>query len=156
MGDGQPLTLVRMLSLQLTGTRLAVLSACESGMPEVIVPEEKTSLAAGLMLAGVAGVVASLWSVSDQSTMLLVTRLHELRARGADPCSALREAQRWLRDSNAAALRQWTGGRADEMTRAGAPAADVSAMATAIAGVADEERPFAPRFHWAGFTYIGA
>lgn len=156
MGDGQPLTLARMLSLQLEGTRLAVLSACESGMPEVIVPEEKTSLAAGLMLAGVAGVVASLWAVGDQSTMLLVTRLHELRARGADPCSALHGAQTWLRDSTAAALGRWAGDRADEMARVGAPEADVARMAAAVERLGGQERPFAARVHWAGFTYIGA
>jgi CHAT domain-containing protein len=156
LGDGRQLTLARMLSLELPDTRLAVLSACESAMPEVIVPEEKTSLAAGLMLAGVAGVVASLWAVGDQSTMLLVTRLHELRARGAGACSALHEAQRWLRDSTATALGQWAGERADEMARAGAPEADVARMAAAVEGLGDEERPFAARYHWAGFTYIGA
>ena len=94
LGDGRPLTLRRLLEVRLTGTRLVVLSACESGMPEVVVPQEKTSLAAGLMLAGVAGVVASLWAMDDRSTMLLMTRLHELRAHGADACTALHEAQR--------------------------------------------------------------
>lgn len=154
LGDGRPLTVARLLQLRLTGTRLALLSSCESGMPEVIVPQEKTSLAAGLMLAGIAGVVASLWAVNDQSTMLLMIRLHELRASGTDACTALHEAQRWLRDASPEALRQWTGERADAMAQAGAPETEVAQMAAAGENLGD--RPFEGRFHWAGFSYVGA
>jgi CHAT domain-containing protein len=156
LGDGRPLTLRRLLELRLTGTRLAVLSACESGMPEVAVPQEKTSLAAGLMLAGVAGVVASVWAVDDQSTMLLMTRLHELRAHGTDACTALHEAQRWLRDASPHTLAEWTAERAEAMTQAGTPEPHVAQMKTAGEQLGDAGRPFEGRFHWAGFSYVGA
>jgi tetratricopeptide (TPR) repeat protein len=156
LGDGQPLTLRRLLELRLTGTRLAVLSACESGMPEVVVPQEKTSLAAGLMLAGVAGVVASLWAVGDQSTMLLMTRLHELCAHGTDACTALQESQRWLRDASPDTLSKWTTERAEAMAQAGAPEPQVAQMKAAGEELGDAVRPFEGRFHWAGFNYVGA
>jgi CHAT domain-containing protein len=156
LGDGRPLTLRRLLKVRLTGTRLVVLSACESGMPEVVVPQEKTSLAAGLMLAGVAGVVASLWAVGDRSTMLLMTRLHELREHGADACTALHEAQRWLRDASPHTLGEWTAERAEAMAQADTPEPHVARMKAAGEELGDAARPFAGRFHWAGFSYVGA
>ena len=54
----------------------------------------------GLVQAGVAGVVASLWSVSDQSTAMLMERFYRLwKEDGLTPAEALRQAQRWLRDT---------------------------------------------------------
>jgi CHAT domain-containing protein len=64
-----PLTLDRILQLELPHVRLAVLSTCESGIQGVSLPEEKFSLANGLVEAGVCGVIASLWQVDDRSTV---------------------------------------------------------------------------------------
>lgn len=151
-----PLTLGRILELSLAETRLVVLSACESGMTEVRVPQEKASLPAGLLLAGTAGVVASLWTVDDRSTMLLMTRLHELLAAGEDPCAALRAAQLWLRDTPTARLAEWSAERAAAMSAVGAPAEQIEQMAGALAGLAGIEGVFSHPFHWAGFAYFGA
>lgn len=46
--NGEALTLGGIFELSLEGTRLAVLSACESGVQDVVVPEEKASLPTGL------------------------------------------------------------------------------------------------------------
>jgi CHAT domain-containing protein len=156
LAGGEPLTLGRILQLPLGGLRLAVLSACESGMPEIIVPQEKASLPVGLLLAGAAGVVASLWAVDDRSTMLLMIRLYELLARGADPCAALRSAQLWLRDTPTQDLAAWAGERAKAMNAAGTPQEDATRVASALAGLGRLDRTFAHPFHWAGFAYFGA
>jgi CHAT domain-containing protein len=104
------LTLRDLFALKLTegtahGIRLAILSACETGLPGLDNIDEVISLPIGLLQAGVAGVIASLWSVSDLSTMLLLTRFYDLwRKDGLEPAIALRQAQQWLRDASPAAI----------------------------------------------------
>ena len=69
------------------GARLAVLSACETGIPaDLDLPDEVSSLPTGLLQAGVAGVAASLWSVADLSTMMLMAMFYEYwRVAGHGP-----------------------------------------------------------------------
>ncbi|MFE4105414.1 CHAT domain-containing protein, partial [Almyronema epifaneia] len=104
MADGL-LTLRNLLDLKLTegltgGIRLAILSACETGLPGLKLADEAISLPTGLLQAGVAGVVASLWAVSDLSTMMLLVRFYDYwREDKLEPAIALREAQKWLRDT---------------------------------------------------------
>lgn len=95
------LTLYDLLSLKMSGIRLAVLSACETGMPGAHLPDEVISLPMGLLQAGVAGVVSSLWPVSELSTMILLSRFYSLwRGHNVEPASALVEAQQWIRDAD--------------------------------------------------------
>ncbi len=77
MSNNEILTLRDFLSTELKGARLAVLSACETGIPDLKNADEVIGLPAGLLQAGVAGVAASLWSVSDLSTMMLMVRFYE-------------------------------------------------------------------------------
>ena len=94
------LTLRDLLDIRLDHARLAVLSACETGVPGTELPDEVVSLPAGMLQAGVAGAVASLWSVNDLSTAMLMERFYRLwRKDGVEPAHALRQAQIWLRDT---------------------------------------------------------
>jgi hypothetical protein len=78
--------------------RLAVLSACQTGIPGMKLPDEVVGLPAGWLQAGAAGVLASLWPVSDDATVALMGRFYELYLiDGLDPVDALWLAQRWLR-----------------------------------------------------------
>lgn len=62
--------------------------------------DEVVSLPSGLVQAGVAGVVASLWAVNDLSTVMLMERFYRLwQQEGLTPAAALRQAQCWLRDT---------------------------------------------------------
>jgi len=45
--------------------RLAVLSACETGLVGIDLPDEALALPTGLLQAGVASIVASQWIVPD-------------------------------------------------------------------------------------------
>ncbi len=136
MSDGL-LTLRDLLNLRLSeqgGIRLAVLSACETGLTGIDLPDEAISLPTGLLQAGVASVVASLWSVSDLSTMLLLVRFYDLwRKEGLAPAVALQRAQQWLRDSTEAELADYFGW----LPRS------------------PEARTYAHPFHWAAFSYTG-
>jgi CHAT domain-containing protein len=155
MSDGL-LTLKDLLALNLAkdnGIRLAILSACETGLPGLDNIDEVVSLPVGLMQAGVAGVIASLWSVSDLSTMLLLTKFYELwREQHIPADQALRQAQIWLRDSTN-----------DEKVIEFQTAIDRTRMSPAtaqqlhkkLAWKPENERSFAHPYYWAAFSYTG-
>ena len=85
-------------NLYLPEAYLVTLSACETGM---ILPkgvDEHFGLSSGLMNAGAATVISSLWSVSDISTCFLMRKMYELINEGTGKAEALREAQLWLKN----------------------------------------------------------
>jgi CHAT domain-containing protein len=105
----QPLTLAEIMnSLDLTGTRLVTLSACETGLTEFrATPDEYIGLPAGFLQAGAPGVISTLWAVNDLSTMLLMERFYQNHLRGEmGIAEALRTAQLWLRDVTAGELKE--------------------------------------------------
>ena len=102
--------------LDLSSQQLAVLSACQTGITEFErVPDEVIGLPAGFLQAGVPGVVATLWPVSDRSTAVLAAEFYRLLlAERQDPATALRGARRFLRDATARDLAEWFQCRYDD------------------------------------------
>lgn len=102
---GGQVTLRRLMELQLR-VRLAVLSACETALPGTELPDEVVALPTGLLQAGVAGIVASQWSVPDRATAMLMAEFYRRwRWEHMAPAAALRAAQCWLRDTTNAEKR---------------------------------------------------
>jgi CHAT domain-containing protein len=94
------LTVRDFLELDLPKVRFATFSVGESGMVNNALPNEVLMLSTALIQAGYAGVVASLWSVADVSTAMLMVRFyHYWQEEGLEPVYALRAAQRWVRDT---------------------------------------------------------
>ena len=156
MAHDEMLTLRDILELRLENTRLAVLSACETGIPGTELPDEVISLPTGLAQAGIAGVVASLWSVSDLSTMMLMARFYELwKQDGLEPPQALRQAQLWLRDTTNAQKAEYfqTFLPTSDTSRLPAHIADTLYKHTLLAR--PDENDFEHPFYWAAFTYTG-
>ncbi|CAA7617208.1 TPR repeat [Candidatus Terasakiella magnetica] len=87
------LTALEVLGLDLTGTRLAILSACETGLGEVHEGEGVYGLRRAFQEAGAQSVVSSLWEVSDAGTQTLMAALYKRLLAGKTPHDALREAQ---------------------------------------------------------------
>jgi CHAT domain-containing protein len=147
---GRPVVLRELMEMQLH-VRLAVLSACETALPGIELPDEVIGLPTGLLQAGVAGVVASQWAVPDRATAMLMTEFARRWAAGAmPPALALRGAQQWLRDStNAEKRAHW---RADPAL----PVTVVEAFCDAVRFGEDEARDHAPLPAWAAFTHLGA
>lgn len=150
LADGESLTLRDLLALKVTA-RLAVLSACETAMPGTDLPDEALGLPMGLLQAGAAGVVASLWAVHDLSTTMLMVEFHRRWAGGElSPAQALRQAQRWVRDStNAEKASAW---RAAE----GLPAELVEHLDDELSLREPRHRDESPVHAWAAFQHIGA
>ena len=77
---------------------LVVLSACQTGLGKEISGEGIVGLTRGLMYAGAARVIVSLWSVSDRGTAELMSRLYRsMLKEGRTPAASLRAAQLALR-----------------------------------------------------------
>jgi len=99
LADGQVLTVRELMGMNLR-VRLAVLSACETLVPGRELPDEVVALPTGLIQAGAAGVIASLWAVPNlESALLMVEFYGRWRAGATGPAQALRDAQRWVRDT---------------------------------------------------------
>jgi CHAT domain-containing protein len=82
------LTAEEVVSMNFAGTRLVVLSACETALGEVKLGEGVYGLRRAFQMAGARTVISALWPVSDEATAELMGRLYE---KGAE---ALAETMR--------------------------------------------------------------
>ena len=79
--------------LDLWGTQLVVLSACDTGLGEVRAGEGVYGLRRALVLAGSETQVMSLWSVDDRATRELMVAYYKQLLAGAGRAEAMRQAQ---------------------------------------------------------------
>ena len=81
--------------------RLAVLSACETGVMGTRLPDEVVGLATAFMRMGFAGVLSSLWVANDESTFTLMREFYDQwLGKGKRPDEALALAQCLVRAVN--------------------------------------------------------
>lgn len=91
------LSALELAGLDLWGTRLVVLSACDSGLGLPWPGEGVFGLRHALGLAGSQSQVMSLWKVDDEATRQLMHRFYLALRRGLGPAQALRQVQLHLR-----------------------------------------------------------
>lgn len=87
------LTALEAASLDLHGTKLVVLSACETGLGDVQNGDGVYGMRRALVMAGAETQVASLWKVADQETRDLMVSYYEKLQKGGGRSQALREVQ---------------------------------------------------------------
>jgi CHAT domain-containing protein/Tfp pilus assembly protein PilF len=87
------LTALEAATLDLWGTKLVVLSACETGVGKIEVGEGVTGLRRALWTAGAESAVMSLWKVDDDATRDLMIEMYSHLSAGAGRAEALRRAQ---------------------------------------------------------------
>ncbi len=91
--DDGILTALEAAGLDLCGTQLVVLSACDTGVGEVRNGEGVYGLRRALVLAGAEAQVMSLWPVSDLATGQLMIEYYRHLQQGAGRADALRQVQ---------------------------------------------------------------
>jgi CHAT domain-containing protein len=151
MSDGL-LTLRDLLDLKLDGIRLAILSACETGLAGTELADEAISLPTGLLQAGVAGVIGSLWSVDEFSTVLLLVKFYDnWRHHQQTPPEALRQAQQWLRDTTNCEKERYF----IQQVIVTIPENVAGYLKTRMSLLQPENRTYAHPYDWAAFQYVG-
>lgn len=173
MRGGERLSVSRLSEASDLGRpRLVVLSACETGLSDIVTanPDEFIGLPNAFAALGAVGIVGTLWPVSDAATALLVAKFYDLHLdEGLSPPNALRRAQLWLRDASKETIEDYaqqssTRGRLDsrhlsEIKQDLDPKARASRNAGAAPQITDERsrgpRPYAHPYYWGGFVYTG-
>ncbi|KZV59768.1 TPR-like protein [Peniophora sp. CONT] len=105
--DGR-LTLSMLMGTVADNVELAFLSACQTAVGDEKIPEESAHLAAGMLVVGFKGVIATMWSIGDEDAPIVAEayykKLMELRSSGAvgtgqtGAAYALHEAVKVLRE----------------------------------------------------------
>ncbi len=92
-GEDGVLTALEVASLNLRGTRLVVLSACETGLGDVADGEGVYGLRRAFVIAGAESLMMSLWQVGDRRTADLMQQYYQRLAQGTGRSAALRQVQ---------------------------------------------------------------
>jgi CHAT domain-containing protein/tetratricopeptide (TPR) repeat protein len=103
LANNEMLSASEILEIDNFRPRLVVASACDSGVIQGYeTADEVLGLSTAFIARGATGVIATLWSIDDYVTSLLMNRFYELLClrplEEVEAASCLRVAQLWLRD----------------------------------------------------------
>jgi len=136
-GEDGVLTAQEVAGLNLLGTELVVLSACETALGDAQNGQGVYGLRRALVLAGSETQIMSLWRVSDDSTRALMVAYYSRLQAGEGRAAALREVQL-------------------AMLRGESPTAPVrSGRRETHDTVADAPKDYRHPYYWAGFIPSG-
>lgn len=176
MAAGERLSIARLSEAgDLGRPRLVVLSACETGLSDIVTanPDEFIGLPGSFAGLGAAGVVGTLWPVSDDATAFLIAKFYELHLdNGMSPSAALRQAQLWLRGATTDELQRFTALQKLEQRHAAEFSQSLGRAGARISGphqtkaekrpapgpaasTPGVETPYAHPYYWGGFVYTG-
>lgn len=143
-GAEERLTAREVLAEWRLEAELVTLSACETGVSQILRGDEPMGLVRAFLSAGARAVLVTQWPVDDLATYFLMERFYALlgEAGGADLGALLHQAQSWLQGLTVAAAQQILAQAAI------APPPEWQQLpATAL--------PYASPEFWAGFILVG-
>jgi hypothetical protein len=143
-GAGERLTAREVLNGWQLSAKLVTLSACETGISQILRGDEPMGLVRAFLSAGAQAVLVTQWPVDDLATFLLMGRFYTL-VRGEETAALgtmLHQAQSWLKQITQAEIETILHQSAI------APPPELAQLpATAT--------PYADPVYWAGFILIG-
>jgi CHAT domain-containing protein len=95
--DSALVTALELAGVNLWGTELVVLSACDTGRGDILLGQGVYGMRRALVVAGAETVIMSLWKVQDDTTSQLMASYYRNLAAGQGRAAALLEAMRALR-----------------------------------------------------------
>jgi len=109
-GSDGILTALEVLNLDLVGTDLVTLSACDTGKGDVKIGEGVYSLNRAFQEAGAKAVLSTLWKVSDVATAEFMQKFYERFLDGKPAQQAIQETQNeFMRDEKHSDPFYWAG-----------------------------------------------
>ena len=108
-GEDGILTAAEVSNMDLSNTKLVVLSACETGLGKIEGSEGTFGLKRGFKLAGVEQMIVSLWKVDDEKTMELMTLFYEDLTQSLNPVTSFEKAQKQMRETYPTRPDLWAG-----------------------------------------------
>jgi CHAT domain-containing protein len=103
------LTAYELSQLDLSNTKLVVLSACETGKGAIQGSEGTFGLKRALKLAGVDNMIVSLWKVPDDATMEMMTLFYTELLKSKNPVMSFETAQKAMRLKYPTEPKKWAG-----------------------------------------------
>ena len=91
--DENNLYLEELYGLNLSATRLVIISACETGQGELVGKEGLISLSRAFAYAGCGSTINSLWKADDKATAYILKRLYVYLRKGFTKAKALQQAK---------------------------------------------------------------
>lgn len=152
LGNGQVLTLEQLSNspeISFGDVELITLSACNTAFADDSNGKEVDSLAEAIQTKSGKAVMATLWSVADESTSLLMSEFYRLRKKNPQltKAAALQMAQQEM--INGKLQQQVTPGEKRDT-------GEMNASGTyAPAFVYSPKKPFAHPYYWSPFILIG-
>ena len=129
--------------LNLSGTEMVVLSACETGLGEVERGEGVFGFRRSFILAGANTLVMSLWKVNDLATMILMRKFYKnLLSEKMERLDALRDAQKYLRNITLRKIKNHSSEYAE-------------LISDHLCNESDDLRPFSNPYFWGAFILQG-
>lgn len=92
------LTSQEIADMNLHGLDLVVLSACQTGLGDIVQGEGVFGLQRGFKKAGAKTILMSLWKIDDRATQILMNKFYENLVNGMTKRESLKSAQQYLRN----------------------------------------------------------